>query len=109
MEGVLDTRMRDIGLQDVASITKELEHDCLFECFRHSVTSASSLPKEVKKLAGHQHDGEQVAFYQLTFKYAAYEEAKYDVSSIQGLRDVCADAAYQFTASLTPIRTGKGF
>jgi hypothetical protein len=104
MEGLVDQRLKDIGLSQVASITDGLTYDCLFQCFAHRVQNMT-LSKDVKELTTEAN----VKLYKLTFGYGQFDEDTFDVSSVQGLRDVCSAAAYQFTHHCNPHANSASF
>lgn len=94
MEGILDTRLLEIGLLAREAVTKDSLHDCLFVCFQYAVANAAALPKDIKKLPGQA--GEETK-YNIYWRWARPEGKTYDVGTIVGLRQLCSDAAEQLT------------
>jgi hypothetical protein len=106
MEGVLDNRLKCIGLHPDTNVTAGVEIDCLFSAYSSAVTSRlvtadlDSMPRGMVKVSTRGEDGAKVEVREFTWSYVVHDKKKYHVHTVQGLRELCGDAAHQLTDEL---------
>lgn len=100
MEGVLDTRIADLGLSPRNEVTKDTSYDCSFHCYRYAVVKAGSLPKNIQVLEGQAGEATK---YNLPWKWWTAGQREVNTTSVP-LR-VCVSCAPMQLSSLQTWRS----